>query len=210
MYHYSQSASSNPSALPPKHLESAYAKTLTNEHVLAGSATAVAVSMTGTGSLNGINLGDSGLTILRKAQPVFHTASQTHYFNCPYQLTKHPVGQAEANLVTDLPTSADEFKFTLEPNDLVIMYTDGLSDNVPLEHLPILYNSVSQLLEMPENSHLSPQDKDAERARIMADVLVAYGRMAMTRKGDEPGWKTPFELEAKKHGYDFKGGKVDE
>lgn len=210
MYHYSQSASSNPSAAPSNHLDTAYAKTLTNEHVLAGSATAVAVSLSGTGKLSGLNLGDSGLTILRQAQPIYSTASQTHYFNCPYQLTKHPVDQDAAKLVTDLPGAADQFKFELQPNDLVIMYTDGLSDNVPLEHLSILYNSVSQLLEMPENSHLSPQDKDAERARIMADVLVAYGRMAMTRKGDEPGWKTPFELEAKKHGYDFKGGKVDE
>jgi protein phosphatase PTC7 len=68
---------------------------------------------------------------------------------------------------------------------MVVMFTDGLSDNVPVEHLSILYNSVNQLLELPENNHLSPQDKDAERARIMADVLVAYGRMAMTRTGEE-------------------------
>lgn len=210
MYHYAQSASSNPSAPPPKHLEAAYEKTLTNENVPAGSATAVAVSLSGSGDLKGINLGDSGLTILRKSQAVYSTASQTHYFNCPYQLTKHPVEQDPSKLVTDKPSSADPIRFALEPNDLVIMYTDGLSDNVPLEHLPVLYNSVSQLLELPENSHLSPQDRDAERARIMADVLVAYGRMAMTRKGDEPGWKTPFEIEAKKSGYDFKGGKIDE
>jgi protein phosphatase PTC7 len=113
-------------------------------------------------------------------------------------------------MVTDKPSSAAPIKFALQPSDLVIMYTDGLSDNVPFEHLPILYNSVNQLLELPENNHLSPQDKDAERARIMADVLVAYGRMAMTRTGKEEGWKTPFELEANQHDAGFKGGKVDE
>lgn len=210
MYHYAQSASSGPSTGPSKHLQTAYDKTLADEHVPAGSATAVAVSLSGHGDLQGINLGDSGLTILRKSQPIYSTSSQTHYFNCPYQLTKTPGDRGSENAVTDLPSAADKFRFPLQPNDLVILYTDGLSDNVPPEHLSILYNSVSQLLEMPENSHLSPQDKDAERARIMADVLVAYGRMAMTRTGEEPGWKTPFELEAKKHGYDFKGGKVDE
>ncbi len=47
-------------------------------------------------------------------------------------------------------------------------------------------------------------------ARLFADVLVGYGRMAMARTGDEPGWKTPFEVEARKEGYGFKGGKMDE
>lgn len=32
------------------------------------------------------SLGDSGLTILRKGQPVFETQSQTHFFNCPVSL----------------------------------------------------------------------------------------------------------------------------
>lgn len=210
MYHYSQSASSNPSGAPLKHLQAAYDKTMTDEHVLAGSATAVGVSLSGTGDLKGINLGDSGLTILRRSQPIYSTSAQTHYFNCPRQLTKTPGDSQNDNLVMDKPSSGDQFRFPLEPNDLIIMYTDGLSDNVPTEHLGVLYNSISQLLELPENSHLSPQDKDAERARIMADVLVAYGRMAMTRTGDEEGWKTPFQLEAKRNGFEFKGGKVDE
>ena len=210
MFHYAQSASASPSGSSSKHLQKAYDHTLADEHVPAGSATAVAVSLSGNGELKGVNLGDSGLTILRRAQPVYSTSSQTHYFNCPYQLTKTPAERGDDGLVTDTPSKADPIRFALQPNDLVIMYTDGLSDNVPPEHLSILYNSVNQLLELPENNHLSPQDKDAERARIMADVLVAYGRMAMTRTGEEEGWKTPFQLEAKRHGYDFKGGKVDE
>jgi protein phosphatase PTC7 len=183
---------------------------MSDDNVPAGSATAVAISLSGTGALKGVNLGDSGLTILRRGQPVYSTSSQTHYFNCPYQLTKTPAERKSDDMVTDKPSSADPIRFALQPSDMIVMYTDGLSDNVLPEHLPILYNSVGQLLELPENNHLSPQDKDAERARIMADVLVAYGRMAMTRTGAEEGWKTPFQMEAKRHGYDFKGGKVDE
>jgi protein phosphatase PTC7 len=210
MYHYAQSASASPSGACSKHLQKAYDNTLTDSNVPAGSATAVAVSLSGNGDLKGINLGDSGLTVLRRAEPVYSTSSQTHYFNCPYQLTKTPADRSGENNVTDKPSSADPIRFALQPSDMVIMFTDGLSDNVPVEHLSILYNSVNQLMELPENNHLSPQDKDAERARIMADVLVAYGRMAMTRTGEEEGWKDPFQLEAKRHGYDFKGGKVDE
>lgn len=210
MYHYAQSATASPSSQPSKHLQSAYDNTMADEHIVAGSATAVAVSLSGAGDLKGVNLGDSGLTILRRSQPVYSTSAQTHYFNCPLQLTKSPGGEDSGNVVTDKASAADPIRFALEPNDMIVLYTDGLSDNVPPEHLAVLYNSVSQLLEMPGNNHLSPQDKDAERARIMADVLVAYGRMAMTRTGKEEGWKTPFELEAKRHGYDFQGGKVDE
>lgn len=210
MFHYAESAVASPSGAPSTHLANAYAKTMSDDNVPAGSATAVGLSLSGDGALKGVNLGDSGMTILRQAQSVYSTKSQTHYFNCPYQLTKTPAERASDNLVIDKPSAADPIRFALQPNDMIIMYTDGLSDNVLPEHLPILYNSVSQLLELPENNHLSPQDKDAERARIMADVLVAYGRMAMTRTGEEPGWKTPFQMEAKKHGHDFKGGKIDE
>jgi protein phosphatase PTC7 len=85
-----------------------------------------------------------------------------------------------------------------------------LSDNVPQEHILLLQKHVTDLLNQPENGHLNPDERDAEMARLFADVLVGYGRMAMARTGDEPGWKTPSEVEARKEGYGFKGGKMDE
>lgn len=94
--------------------------------------------------------------------------------------------------------------------------TDGLSDNLPTAHLPLLSARISSLLSHPTNAHLSPQDRADERARLLADVLLAYGRMAMARTGTEvdsegrPGWKTPFEEEAARNGYRYLGGKVDE
>lgn len=76
----------------------------------------------------------------------------------------------------------------------------------------------------PDNAHLSPLDRSRELARLYADVLVAYGRMAMTRTGEEleevkddkgevtvrKSWRTPFEVEAAKEGMRYLGGKVDE
>ena len=91
--------------------------------------------------------------------------------------------------------------------------TDGLSDNLPPAHLPTLSSRLNALLDSPSNSHLSPLDRAEEKARLLADVLVGYGRMAMARTGNEDGgrgWKTPFEEAARREGYEFKGGKVDE
>lgn len=43
-------------------------------------------------------------------------------------------------------------------------------------------------------------------------MLVAAGRRAMLRTGQEKDWKTPFEVESSKLGprYAFRGGKVDD
>lgn len=222
LYHYSTSAASAPSSHPSKHLQAGYDATLADEHVPAGSSTAVAVSLGSNGDLRGVNLGDSGLTILRKGLPIYTSDVQTHYFNCPYQLSKIPKvmrpsrGSGEVDdggHITDTPSKADLIQFNLQPNDIVILYTDGLSDNLPSEHLPLLLKAIDDVLATPNNAHLGPADRAAERARLLADVLVGYGRMAMARTGEEDGgkgWKTPFELEARRNRYNFMGGKIDE
>jgi protein phosphatase PTC7 len=90
---------------------------------------------------------------------------------------------------------------------------------VPLSHFPLLLTHLTNLLSLPANAHLDAPDRSAELARLYADILVAYGRAAMTRTGAElddidgqlvKSWKTPFELEAKAQGLRYEGGKVDE
>jgi protein phosphatase PTC7 len=140
-------------------------------------------------------------------------------------LTKAPPGGGEG-LARDLPEHGYPFRYSLQPGDAVILYvrsilytltqTDGLSDNLPLTHLNLLASRINALLSHPTNAHLSPQDRANERARLLADVLLGYSRMAMTRTGHEkaldgsPGWKTPFEEEAARNGHRYLGGKVDE
>jgi protein phosphatase PTC7 len=157
------------------------------------------------------------MTILRDGRPIFISEVQTHYFNCPYQLSKIPIEQQRqkggGENIVDTPSKADSIQFALQPNDIVILYTDGLSDNLPAEHLPLLSKAIDNVLSAPNNAHLGPADRAAERARLLADVLVGYGRMAMARTGEEDGgrgWKTPFELEARRNRYNFMGGKIDE
>lgn len=51
-----------------------------------GASTACVVGMQGSGRLFGINLGDSGVRIVRGGKMLFRTREQQHFFNCPYQL----------------------------------------------------------------------------------------------------------------------------
>lgn len=51
-----------------------------------GASTACVIGMDAFGRLFGINLGDSGVRIVRDGRVVFRTREQQHFFNCPYQL----------------------------------------------------------------------------------------------------------------------------
>ncbi|EIW68416.1 hypothetical protein TREMEDRAFT_16396, partial [Tremella mesenterica DSM 1558] len=243
LYHYTLSSRSSPSSSPSSHLTSAYQAVLSDPLVQAGSSTAVTISLSPTGFLSGLNLGDSGCTILRSSKPLHTTIPQTHAFNTPYQLSKFPpkpklssserssiIEQLRAlkkgemispeleekaqglmpDPISTKPNEGDEFKSDLQPGDTVLIYTDGMSDNLPFEHLPLLEQVVERVLDQPVNAHLTPGERASEKARILADVLVGYARGGMMRTGLEEGWKTPFELEAKKYSKRFLGGKVDD
>ncbi|GMK55897.1 hypothetical protein CspeluHIS016_0209530 [Cutaneotrichosporon spelunceum] len=215
MFHYAQALTASPSMAPWEALNRAYAAVEADENVKAGSATAVGVSMGETGKGQALNLGDSGLTILRGGKAVFESMAQTHFFNCPYQLSKTPLTMRSPDLITDTPSQADKFEFDLEPGDVVVLYTDGMSDNLPAERIPLLNAAVLQTLELEANADLSVDEKRAAHARLLADVLVAASRYGMSFTGDEDlskggAWKTPFELEAKTQRRDFKGGKIDD
>lgn len=82
-----------------------------------------------------------------------------------------------------------------------------------MEHVQQLNTAIGDLLRSEANVHLTSEERAHEHARLLADVLVAAGRNAMTRTGKEEGgkgWKTPFEIEAKKNGKNWPGGKIDD
>lgn len=51
-----------------------------------GASTASVIGMDEFGRLFGINLGDSGVRIIRGQKMIWRTREQQHFFNCPYQL----------------------------------------------------------------------------------------------------------------------------
>jgi protein phosphatase PTC7 len=61
--------------------------------------------------------------VLRGGEIVIKTTQQQHKFNFPYQCSAPGAGG-------DSPATADRYEFTLLPDDLIVMGTDGLWDNV--------------------------------------------------------------------------------
>ena len=71
--------------------------------------------------LRAANLGDSGFRIFRDRETVFRTEAKQTNFNCPLQMGKFSgFGAAQA----------DEYMFPLVKNDIVVIGTDGLFDNL--------------------------------------------------------------------------------
>ncbi|GHJ87708.1 hypothetical protein NliqN6_4110 [Naganishia liquefaciens] len=207
MWHASKQSDKNPSASVAKILSNAYEAVIKEDGVPCGSATACVSSFDSTsGTLESINLGDSGFSIIRDGKVFFEAPSQTHYFNCPRQLTKLKKGSPSAGMVMDLPENGDLYKQKLQKGDMVLLYTDGLADNVHNSQILALLKHVDATLANPTNAFLLPAEKALERARLLADVLVAYARLCMSRQDIV----SPFEQAAAKEGIRYPGGKIDD
>ncbi len=57
-----------------------------------------------------------------------------------------------------------------------------MSDNLPDKSLLQLLQHVHATLDAPANSFLLPQERQAETAKLFADVLVGYSRLLMARE----------------------------
>lgn len=69
---------------PSSVVKAAYEAADSNDQI--GASTACVVGMDDFGRVFGINLGDSGVRIVRDSRMIFRTREQQHFFNCPYQL----------------------------------------------------------------------------------------------------------------------------
>ena len=62
--------------------------------------------------------------------PCFRSHEQQHYFNTPFQLSLPPT-ELQSQVLADRPESADQYEFSVEDGDVILLATDGLFDNVP-------------------------------------------------------------------------------
>lgn len=152
------------------------------------------------------SLGDSGLMILRRrggsqvesGEPqlniIFKTPAQQHAFNFPFQLCRAPPQmKAKMKKQPDQPHDAAVFDVDVEEGDLVLVYTDGISDNLTDNEI------LKHLNGLPENVIRDPN----QTARIL--VSAAYERSC----DDEA--ETPFTMEARLAGWhQCRGGKQDD
>ncbi|TIA72864.1 hypothetical protein E3P92_01973 [Wallemia ichthyophaga] len=185
-------------AVPMDLIDAGHKGVLGMEDVKAGSSTACVVTLDAhSGLLKGANLGDSTFVLIRDAQVIESTKQQTHFFNCPFQLSKLRKG-IDKNHITDYAHSSDVFETRLQEGDCVLLFTDGLGDNVFLNEIIQLKQAVED--HMP-NAHMT------EKSQAFADTLVSYAKICM-----EDEFKvSPIELSARQEKIKgFIGGKVDE
>ncbi|KAF9532973.1 phosphatase 2C-like domain-containing protein [Crepidotus variabilis] len=183
---------------PYECLDLAYGGVLREKYVQAGSSTACLISLNASsGVLRAANLGDSGFSIIRNNSILHRQASQTHFFNCPKQLTKLPASERRkfARACVDAPSEADKVEAKLRDGDLVVVYTDGFSDNVFPSEMVTICSLVARA-----------GGTEAEQVQNMADRMVDYARQCMKTKTRV----SPFEREAAREGMYFRGGKVDD
>jgi len=146
-----------------------------------GSSTAAVLSVSPDYKLNGVNVGDSGFMVVRDGAVILRTKEQQYSFNAPFQL-----GTGS----DDTPATGDRYSVQLRPDDIVILGTDGVFDN--------LFDS--QILQMVSrwDSNAAVNSNPTRLARELADAAANA-----SRSSDE----TPFERNS---GGRFPGGKVDD
>jgi len=130
-----------------------------------------------------LNVGDSGLHIIRQGASVFETPEQQHYFNCPYQL-----GMGS----DDTPGDGDYYILeNLRNDDLLVLATDGVWDNV-------FDDELIQAIEEETNNGGSTESM----ARTISKISHLHGR--------DVKYDSPFALNALKQGLRYTGGKLDD
>lgn len=165
------------------------------------------------------SLGDSGVIVVRRPSGkasealksrsfiVFKSSTQQHDFNYPFQLCRLPQALCKMLLRSpDLPKDCQTFDIEVEEGDLILVYSDGLSDNLHDEEiLEICDRALS-----PYAAHVLGFPKEAATP---ADLLAqALGSAAYVRSKDAAA-KTPFADEARKAGWPTawcRGGKQDD
>lgn len=134
------------------------------------------------------NLGDSGYMILRKEGidlvKFFRSTEQQHSFNFPYQ-----VGTSG-----DDPSKANDQIHDVRENDIVILASDGLWDN---------------LFDVKIMDIVKPfiRDQDEIADPDLVAELIAKEAEQWSYKRD---YISPFAKGAREHYYDYSGGKPDD
>lgn len=163
-----------------------------------GSCTACLAAVdTDTSRITTLNVGDSGVWVLRqdadgstraggagKGPPalslVHRSKVQQHAFNTPFQLGTQS---------RDSASDGELGSFAGRAGDLVLIASDGLFDNLCEDDILLLV-----------------AERTGKTAQHIADALALVAQKFSL----DPQRKSPFEVEAARHGIDFKGGKVDD
>ncbi|EXC16260.1 putative protein phosphatase 2C 80 [Morus notabilis] len=174
----------NPIGDPKKILQEAFSNTTG----VQGASTACIVSHN-DGVLRAANVGDSGFMVFRDGKMMYKSQTQQRRFNCPYQLGNHSS--------CDRPDSAIQMEVTVMVDDLVVLGTDGLLDNMHVEE-------IEKIIAMTMVAKAEREGKTVEE-KLAREIAEAAYYKSLDKYGDCPFVRASL-LEGKHH----KGGKVDD
>ncbi|CCH62478.1 hypothetical protein TBLA_0H01920 [Henningerozyma blattae CBS 6284] len=185
--------------LTPKQLLSkGYNKIKSDGIVKVGSTTANVAHLTRNGILNVANLGDSWCGVIRDSKIVFQTKFQTVAFNAPYQLSVIPdfileeAKKLGSSYIMNIPLDADEYSFQLQKEDIVLLATDGLVDNIEPNDIALF---ISNRFASKDNS------------KSIVQSLLNYAE----KLSKDPNYESVFAKEfTKMSGQYYVGGKEDD
>lgn len=225
--------------VPTVIMDKALWATVKDHRVQIGASTAcIATLDRNKGELLASNLGDSSYHILRAGSVIYSSPIQEHYFNCPFQLSIYRklqdrdiedtterdendksdrvIPSHPALAASSLPTDALQESHQLSHGDVVILATDGFTDNVfTADTSDLVTNAMIDLgLWQNENNYISLTDHKnrpsdaavASSARSMAKALVNAAHVA----SKDNKKMSPFATEARQRGFVFQGGKQDD
>ncbi|KAL3923342.1 MAG: hypothetical protein SGILL_001708, partial [Bacillariaceae sp.] len=160
-----------------------------DEHL--GSATCTTVQLTGPNTLQTLNIGDSGYSIHRlendEWKVVYASIPGQKSFNFPNQ-----IGGQYGDVVADV---ADRNTHTLEEGDILILYSDGVSDNVfPQEY----HDCLSRYYAIDQQQLVSHS--------LVADCIARQAYVL----GKDKKFDSPFAQGAREIGKRYLGGKHDD
>jgi len=159
------------------------------EHVddlgIPGTCTACLSLLLPCGKLHVLNLGDSGLRVIRNSRIVFATVEQQVSFNYPRQIGTGSV---------DIPADGDYAIVDVQTGDLIVTGSDGVWDNVwEHEYLALI--------------------RDSRNLEYQTSLDLLAGKIADTAqmRGRDPNYLSPFASNALRAGLtNCLGGKLDD
>ena len=169
----------------------------TNTKSIQGSSTAIVATVQGPYDTNAdelpisiANLGDSGFIIIdEKGNVRKESIPQTKGFNFPFQLG----GESP-----DEPNDSDLYDIKLKKNEVLILATDGLFDN-------LFTHDIGQTVYKYMNNNNKQIDQ-----QYMNELAYHIAKYAFDTSKNET-IITPFAREAMQYGYrDLQGGKEDD
>lgn len=176
---------------PANLIQDSYEEILAHKYPLIGGSTACVVALhKAERTIYTANLGDSGFLLIRNGEVVHRSVEQQHYFNTPFQLTVAPPEQ-EGLVLSDRIDQAAKTSFAVEEDDILLMGTDGLFDNM---HEDMIIDLVTKYKDHKDSSKVSANNI-AQKAH---DLSL------------DPDYLSPFSMSAIQAGIPIRGGKPDD